>query len=45
MEKIGLHHDPKDDFDHPKLQEGHPLRKHVLYRLFLDEWKNLQGTL
>ena len=33
MEKIGMHHDPKDDFDHPKLAEGHPLRKHVLYRL------------
>lgn len=45
MEKIGLHHDLEDDFNHPKLQEGHPLRKHVLYRLSLDEWKNLQGTL
>jgi hypothetical protein len=33
MEKIGMHHDPKDDFDHPKLPEGHPLRRHVLYRL------------
>ncbi|MCE2982841.1 MAG: GNAT family N-acetyltransferase [Parachlamydia sp.] len=45
MEKIGLHHDPKDDFDHPKLQEGHPLRKHVLYRLYRDEWKKLQETI
>lgn len=33
MERIGMHRDPKDDFDHPKLPEGHPLRKHVLYRL------------
>lgn len=33
MEKIGLKHDAKDDFDHPKLEEGHPLRRHVLYRL------------
>jgi 3-dehydroquinate dehydratase/shikimate dehydrogenase len=33
MEKIGMHHDPKDDFDHPKLPEGHPLKRHVLYRL------------
>ncbi|MBX7067426.1 MAG: GNAT family N-acetyltransferase [Parachlamydiales bacterium] len=32
MERIGMHHDPKDDFDHPKLPEGHPLRRHVLYR-------------
>lgn len=33
MEKIGMHRDPSDDFDHPKLSEGHPLRRHVLYRL------------
>ena len=45
MEKIGLHRDPKDDFDHPKLQEGHPLRSHVLYRLYLDEWEKLQEIL
>lgn len=38
MEKIGMHHDPKDDFDHPKIAEGHPLKKHVLYRLRQDEW-------
>jgi RimJ/RimL family protein N-acetyltransferase len=33
MEKIGMTHDPRDDFDHPRLQDGHPLRRHVLYRL------------
>lgn len=33
MEKIGMTHDPRDDFDHPSLPEGHPLRRHVLYRL------------
>jgi ribosomal-protein-alanine N-acetyltransferase len=33
MEKIGMTHNPADDFDHPKLPEGHPLRRHVLYRL------------
>jgi RimJ/RimL family protein N-acetyltransferase len=32
MEGIGMTHDAQDDFDHPKLPEGHPLRKHVLYR-------------
>jgi RimJ/RimL family protein N-acetyltransferase len=32
MEKIGLTHDPRDDFDHPRLPVGHPLRRHVLYR-------------
>jgi RimJ/RimL family protein N-acetyltransferase len=33
MEKIGMTHDPDDDFNHPSLPEGHPLRRHVLYRL------------
>jgi len=33
MEKLGMTHDPKDDFDHPMLPEGHPMRSHVLYRL------------
>jgi RimJ/RimL family protein N-acetyltransferase len=33
MEKIGMTHDPADDFDHPLLPEGHPLRRHVLYRI------------
>lgn len=32
MEKIGMAHDPADDFDHPSLPAGHPLRRHVLYR-------------
>jgi RimJ/RimL family protein N-acetyltransferase len=33
MEKIGMTHDPSDDFEHPGLPQGHPLRRHVLYRL------------
>jgi RimJ/RimL family protein N-acetyltransferase len=33
MERLGMRRDPADDFDHAKLPEGHPLRKHVLYRL------------
>ena len=32
MEKLGMTHDPADDFDHPRLVEGDPLRRHVLYR-------------
>lgn len=43
MEKIGLHYNPADEFDHPKIAEGHPLRRHVLYRLDRDEWKEMQG--
>lgn len=33
MEKLGMTRDPADDFDHPRLPEGHRLRRHVLYRL------------
>lgn len=33
MERLGMRRDPVDDFDHPTLPEGHPLRRHVLYRL------------
>jgi RimJ/RimL family protein N-acetyltransferase len=33
MEKLGMTCNPADDFDHPRLWEGHPLRRHVLYRL------------
>jgi RimJ/RimL family protein N-acetyltransferase len=32
MEKLGMTRNPADDFDHPGLTEGHPLRRHVLYR-------------
>ncbi len=32
MEKLGMTRDPEEDFDHPSLPEGHPLRRHVLYR-------------
>ncbi len=35
MEKLGMTHDPADDFNHPALPEGHLLRKHVLYRMSL----------
>ena len=44
MQKIGMHHESKDDFDHPKLPEGHPLRHHLLYRLEGDEWKKQHRT-
>ena len=33
MERIGMVHNPADDFDHPTLPEGHKLRRHVLYRI------------
>jgi RimJ/RimL family protein N-acetyltransferase len=33
MEKIGMVHSKADDFMHPRLEAGHPLRPHVLYRI------------
>lgn len=33
MERLGMERDPEEDFDHPKLPAGHPLLRHVLYRL------------
>lgn len=33
MEKLGMTRDPADDFEHPSIAEGHPLRRHVLYRI------------
>jgi ribosomal-protein-alanine N-acetyltransferase len=32
MEKLGMTRSPADDFDHPRLPEGHALQRHVLYR-------------
>ena len=39
MERIGMTRDTKDDFDHPRLPEGHRLRRHLLYRLRRDDWE------
>jgi RimJ/RimL family protein N-acetyltransferase len=33
MEKIGMTHDPAEDFDHPNVPDGSPIRRHVLYRI------------
>jgi ribosomal-protein-alanine N-acetyltransferase len=33
MTRLGMRYDPADDFDHPRLPPGHPLRRHVLYRV------------
>ncbi|MCB9477562.1 MAG: GNAT family N-acetyltransferase [Deltaproteobacteria bacterium] len=41
MESLGMRRDPADDFDHPKVPDGHPIKRHVLYRLTRDEWRKL----
>ena len=36
MEKLGMRY--SEDFEHPRIEPGHPLRRHVLYRLSRAEW-------
>ncbi len=38
MEKLGMTHDPQDDFEHPKIADGHPLKRHLLYRIQKEAW-------
>lgn len=38
MERLGFRHGG-ETFDHPAVEEGHPLRLHVLYRLSAAVWK------
>src|SRR5690606_4543985 len=38
MRRLGMCHDRADDFDHPRIADGHPLRRHVLYRLSAHRW-------
>ncbi len=33
MRRLGMTHQPADDFDHARLDPGHPLRRQVLYRI------------
>lgn len=33
MQRLGMSRDPRDDFDHPRIPEGNPLRRHVLCRI------------
>ncbi len=43
MDKLGMMRDPDGDFDHPRLDEGSPLRRHVLYRLTKRTWASNRG--
>jgi RimJ/RimL family protein N-acetyltransferase len=36
MERLGMH--PDGAFEHPNLPEGHPMRRHLLYRLSRRDW-------
>ncbi|WP_329003103.1 GNAT family N-acetyltransferase [Kribbella sp. NBC_00709] len=42
MQRIGMVHDEPGDFDHPRIPEGHRLRRHVLYRINRAQWESTQ---
>jgi RimJ/RimL family protein N-acetyltransferase len=44
MERLGMTHDPAEDFDHPRLAAGDALRRHVLYRLSEPAWRGRRGA-
>ena len=39
MQRLGMQHQVEQDFQHPLLPPGHPLRRHVLYRLSQASWR------
>ena len=39
MERLGMTRDLDADFDHPRIEEGDPLRRQVLYRLRRADWE------
>lgn len=44
MRRLGMTHDPADDFDHPALPSGHPLRRHALYRITPEQADHRSGA-
>ncbi|ADP14517.1 acetyltransferase, GNAT family protein 3 [Achromobacter xylosoxidans A8] len=38
MDRLGMKEDP-DGFDHPAVPPGHPLCRHVLYRIGREDWR------
>jgi RimJ/RimL family protein N-acetyltransferase len=38
MRRLGMTHDEAEDFEHPRVPVGHPIRPHVLYRLSRERW-------
>jgi 3-dehydroquinate dehydratase/shikimate dehydrogenase len=39
MDRLGMTHDPAEDFAYPSLPRDHPLSGHVLYRLPAERWR------
>jgi RimJ/RimL family protein N-acetyltransferase len=39
MQRLGMRRDAAGDFDHPRVAAGHPLSRHILYRLTRADWR------
>jgi len=44
MQRLGMTRNPADDFDHPRVPVGNPLRRHVLYRMTANDWRHHAGS-
>jgi len=40
MARLGMRREPADDFEHPQLEEGNPLRPHIVYRIDRARWES-----
>ncbi len=41
MQRIGMTRDPAGDFDHPRVPDASPLKRHVLYRIGRARWEEM----
>jgi ribosomal-protein-alanine N-acetyltransferase len=45
MDRLGMTHDDRDDFDHPRVPAGSPLKRHLLYRIRRAAWRGAAPRL
>ncbi|MCM0606474.1 MAG: GNAT family N-acetyltransferase [Xanthomonadaceae bacterium] len=43
MERLGMTYQVGGDYDHPLVPEGHPVRRHVLYKITQEEFNQRRG--
>jgi RimJ/RimL family protein N-acetyltransferase len=44
MDRLGMVFSPGETFEHPRVPEGDPRRRHVVYRLTVDRWRTFRPT-
>lgn len=46
MDRLGFRRDEASDFDHPRVPNTHPqLKRHVVYRISADEWRQTRKAV